>query len=131
MPLQGTFEICVTLLVLIAFWSLPYTQAVGGNLRLEFIFQRFSLRGQAILDIFSIFIGLVLFSLITWQAWNWTYSALQTKEQMEGAMGIPYFPSRLGLTIGTFFLCIQYVLDLWRRINQLLDKDRIQNKGKK
>ena len=122
-PLLGTFEISVTLLVFIAFLSLPYTQAIGRHLRLESVFHRLNPRGQSILDVFSLLIGLVTFSLITWQAWNWTYLALQTNETMEGSMGLPYFPSRLAFTVGSFLLWCQYVFDLFRRINQLLKKE--------
>lgn len=119
-PLPATYEFTVTLMVFIVFLSLAHTQAVGGHLKLDFLSQRINPRGQAILEILTLLIGLSLLALITWQAWGWAWEAWQIKEEMEGTLGIPYFPSRLGLTIGAFLLWIQYLINLIQRIDQLL-----------
>lgn len=111
-PLPASFELPVILMVFIVFWSISYVQARGGHMRLEFLWRRFSPRGQDILDIVTAFIGLFIFAIITWQVWIWTKEALISNEQMEGVWGIPYFPARLGLTIGAFCLCLQYVIDI-------------------
>ncbi|MFH1775227.1 MAG: TRAP transporter small permease [Chloroflexota bacterium] len=119
-PLPASFEIPMVLIVFIVYFSLPYVQSRGVHLRLDFLWRRFNPRGQAIISILSLLTGLFLFSVITWQSWNWAVEAWQINERMEGAVGIPYFPARLGLTIGAFLFCIQYIIDLIRHVGKLL-----------
>jgi len=118
-PMPASFEIQKTFIVFIVFLALAYTQSRGGHLRLEFISRRFNPRGQAILDILSLLIGLVLFAIITWQAWDWAWEAWQLKEYMEGIFKIPYFPARFALALGAFLFSVQFAIDLIQRISQL------------
>lgn len=119
-PLPASWELTLILLVVITFWGIGYVQARGRHMRLEFLWQRFGPRGQIILDILSVLIGLFLFAIVTWQVWLWTVDAWVTHEAMLGIWRIPYFPPRLALTIGAFSLCIQYVIDLVRYTGKLL-----------
>lgn len=124
-PLPATFELAVILMVFIVFWGIAQVQARGGHMRLEFLRRRFGPRGQGILDMLASLIGLFIFAIITWQAWVWFKEAWVTHEQMEGIWGIPYTPARLGLTIGAFCLCLQYVIDLVRHVGQLLGMSQV------
>lgn len=119
-PLPASFELSTILLVVIVYFSLASVQASRGHLRLEFLCRRFTLRGQAGVLILSSLIGLFLFTIIAWQGWQWALRAWQMGEHYEGIWRIPYFPSRLILTIGAFLLCIQYGIELVHHISQLL-----------
>lgn len=127
-PLPATFELAVILMVFIVFWGIAQVQARGGHMRLEFLWRRFGPRGQGILDVFASLVGLFMFAIITWQAWVWFVEAWITGEQMEGIWGIPYTPARLGLTIGAFCLCLQYIIDLVRHVGQLLGMSQVGEK---
>jgi len=128
-PVPAAFEIAKTLMAFIAFLALAYTLSRGGHLRLGFVYQRFGPRGQAVVDILSSFIGLILFGVITWQAAGWAWEAWQTKEYMEGILKIPYFPAKVGFTIGAFFFFIQFATDLTRRAGKLSSQKGQQNNG--
>lgn len=119
-PLPGSFEASLILIIFIVYFSLAYCQARGRHLRLEFLLRRLSPTWQAACDILSLLIGLFLFLLITWQGWVWTVEAWQEKSYMQGIFKIPYFPANSGFTLGAFLLSIQYLIDLMRRIGQLL-----------
>lgn len=129
-PLPASFQISTVLMVFIVFLSLASVQARGGHLRLEFVWQRFAPRGQAICDILLVLIGLFILSIITWQGWEWALEAWKTNERMEGILEIPYLPSRMALTIGAFFLCTQYIIDLIRHINKVLSIKAIAALGR-
>lgn len=118
--LPASFELPETIMIFIIFLALAYVQARGGHLRLEFLSQRLNPRGQALLHILSLLIGLLIFSIITWQGYLWTVEAWVKHEYMQGVWKFPYFPSRLIYTIGAFLFCIQYILDITRHIGQLL-----------
>jgi len=118
-PLPATLELTLILLTLITFLGIAHVQAIGGHMRLEFLWKRFSPRGQVILDILVILIGLFIFAIATWQGWKWFMEALATHEEMMGQWGIPSYPARLIFTIGAFSLCVQYVINLVQHVVQL------------
>jgi len=121
-PLPASFEITLILLIIITFFGITHTQAKGGHMRLEFLRNRVAPRGQLMLDILSVLIGLFLYSIITWQGLLWTIEALVRHEEMYGVSGIPYYPARLILTIGAFTLCVQYIIEIVQYFVQLFSK---------
>jgi len=123
-PLPATFEVTATLMVLIGYLTLAYTQASGRHLRIEFISRRFNPRWQVILEIVGLLLALIFFVLITWQGGDYAVEAWQKKEFMTGLYMIPCFPPRLILTTGAFLLSIQFAIDLVRRTSQLLSISR-------
>jgi len=124
-PLPASVELTLILLIVITFLGIAHVQARGGHMRLEFLSNRLAPRGQAILNILSVLIGLFLFALITWQGWRWTLEAIVGKEEMMGQWGIPYYPARLALTFGAFTLCIQYIINLVQYIVRLFSKTQV------
>jgi len=121
-PFPASFEITLIFLIIITFFGITHTQARGGHMRLEFLRNRFAPRGQLMLDILSVLIGLFLYSIITWQGLLWTIEAFVRHEEFYGVSGIPYYPARFILTIGAFTLCIQYIIDLVQYFAQLFSK---------
>ena len=109
--MPATQELSLIFMIYIVYWAFAGAQMQGRNLRMDFLAKKFSLRWQAALNCLGALIGLFLFILITWQGLDWAIEAWRTGEQMEGAARIPYFPARIGLTIGAFFLCIQFIID--------------------
>jgi len=118
-PLPASLEFTLILLTLITFLGIAHVQARGGHMRLEFLLRRLSPRGQVILDILAILIGLFIFATATWQGWKWFMEALATHEEMMGQWELPAYPARLIFTIGAFSLCVQYVINLVRYVVQL------------
>jgi TRAP-type C4-dicarboxylate transport system permease small subunit len=123
-PLPATLEITLTFMVFIVFLGLAHTQARRMHLKLDFIYMRLSPRGQGIVDILTLAIGLFVVGIVWWEGMNKALEAWSTGEYMEGIWKIPYFPSRLGLAFGAFLLWLQYVLDFVRRFGQLLNTKR-------
>lgn len=123
-PLPASYEIVGVFMIFIVFFSLAYAQDRGAHLRLEFLRQRVSDRGQAILDAFALLIGIVLFGLITWQAGQWAWKSWQKNEIMHGVLNLPFYLPKLILTIGAFLLWIQFIIDFIRRIGHLWSTGR-------
>ena len=117
-PVTDAIEIVVSLMIFVVFLGLAYTQALGGHLRAEFLLKRFSPRGRAALEILSLIICLFLFSIIAWQAWDWTIESWRINELMSGILDIPYFPMRLGLSVGVTLFNIRLIIDIIRIVKQ-------------
>ena len=118
-PLPASWELTLIFIVVITFFAVGYVQVRGGHMRLEFIWKRFGPRGQAILDLFSLLVGLFLYGIVTWQVAQWALDAWVKHEAMLGVYRIPYFPPRLALAIGAFSLSIQYIIDIIRCVGKL------------
>lgn len=123
-PLPATFELGNMLLVPIAFWAFAYVQARKSHMRLEFLSQFGSARMQAVLDLFAYVIGVFLFTLIVWKGWGWAYESWQLKDYTGGVFKVPYYPSKFALVVGAFFLWLQFIIDLIRRIGDICSLKR-------
>ncbi len=124
-PMPGSYEITMTLLIFIVFLSFAYTHARGGHLRLEFLSKSFPPRGQAVLDILALLIGIVFVSLITWQACEWAWDAWVEKTYFQGIIRLPYYPAKFALALGMFLFSIQLAIDLIRRFGNLLSMSKV------
>lgn len=124
-PMPATFEVSQTAMVYIVFLALAYVQARGGHLRLDFFVRRASPRGQAILHLVTLLIGLAIFALLFWQTWWRALDSVATMEVMEGLLGIPYYPARFAVAVGAFLLWVQFAIDLIRQIDQLLSMRKV------
>ncbi len=117
-PLPATDELTSIFMVFIIFFGLAYAQSQGEHLRLGFILERSSDRRRAALDALCFLIGTILTVLMSWQAVLYTWGAWRTNELMQGVWRLPYFPSRLGLTIGMFLFSIQYAINFAQSLKQ-------------
>lgn len=123
-PMPASFEISQMILIFVVFWALAYVQARGEHLRLEFFIRLFPPRGQAILNILALLIGIFVFAIITWQAADWGVKGLLIGEYEQGYWRFPLGPPRLVLALGAFFVTIQFLVDLVKQICQLFGISR-------
>ena len=121
-PMPGTYEISKTFMVFIVFLSFSYIQVRKGHMRIEFITKRLGSRGKVIVDMVAYLIGLVLFALITWQASYWSWQSWVLKDYIEGIHRIPYFPARSAVAIGSFFFCVQLIIDILGCMHKLFSQ---------
>ena len=111
-PIQGSYEITEFMLVAVVFLGIAYVQLVKGHVKVEVATSWLPQRAQLALDIFAYFIGLVMFSLITWQSGIYAWDAFVTKEYTWGLLQLPLWPAKSFVTIGCAFLAIQYLADI-------------------
>ena len=111
-PLTGTYEITVYMMSILVAFSLAYCAVMKGHVTVDVVVSRFPERAQAIIDSITGLIGLVLFSLITWQC------ALYVREQFNAGVQslvllIPVFPFvgvvALGLAMFTLVLLTRLI----------------------
>jgi TRAP-type C4-dicarboxylate transport system permease small subunit len=115
-PMPAAYEFTNMFLIYITYFGITLVQARGGHMRLGFLWEKARPRGRALIDLFSVIIGLFIVSLITWQGWLYAIYSWQVSEVTMGLYTIPLFPGRIALAIGSAIFLIQYIIDAIRNI---------------
>lgn len=97
-----------------------YTLRHNGHVRIDILYQRFSPRGQAWIDL----LGGVLFllpvaGLLTWLSWPLFMESWRIHEMSPDAGGLIRWPIKLMLPAGFLLLLLQGVAEIIRRIGVL------------
>ncbi len=110
-PIKGVYGLSEILLVGIVFFAWPYTQSVGGNVKVETFFYGFSHRVQSSVGSLISIIGIVIFGLMAWQS---AIKAIDSWEMGEivDVVRIPVYPFQFFVTIGVTALCLELTVDL-------------------
>lgn len=66
-PILGSVEIVTFMATLSVGMALPYTHKVGGHIGVELLVRMLSERTQAVIDIFTGLVSMMLFAIITWR----------------------------------------------------------------
>ena len=111
-PIPATFELARIMMVLMVFPSFAYVQERKKHMRLDLVTNRLGTRGRALIDLFAYGIGLFVFALITWQIWRWAWESWLSREYMDGTLRIPFYPVKFIAALGSFFLTVQFVIDI-------------------
>ncbi len=117
-PITGAFEISEVLLAGVLFFGWAYTQATRGHIRVNILVRRFSARGQALTDLINSVLGLVLFSVITWQAALIAIAYWETNRIIDVIM-VPLAPFRMFVSVGAFFLCLEFIVQILQSLSEM------------
>ena len=112
-PIEGTFELVGMLMVVIGFLGLGYCQLVKGNIMIDIFTNRFGPRGQALLNIVSFIISVVICVLIVWQGWlrAWDY-AFKELGGTTNTLHIPYWPFMFLMAVSFAWVTVIFLIDL-------------------
>jgi TRAP-type C4-dicarboxylate transport system permease small subunit len=118
-PIHGVTEITEFLMVGMFYFTLAHTQAVKHNIKVEVLITHLSDRGKQIAEFITYFLGLLLFILITWQGVRSAADAWAIGEITFGLVELPLFPAKVLVPIGSFMLCLRFLVDIiegWRNL---------------
>jgi TRAP-type C4-dicarboxylate transport system permease small subunit len=123
-PVMGTYELGQMFMVCMVFFGLSYTQMIGGNVTVDTFTRRLNPRMSAALSIFSNIVGLIVFGLMTHSSGNLAWIALKNKRTVQGLLGMPLYPSKFVVTIGTATLTLYFLIQLVSEINVFMAKKK-------
>lgn len=117
-PVWGTFEFNQILLAGIVFFSLAYTLAVGGHIKVDLVVSRLHPRVQAAIDFFTSFLMLILFALLAWQSAiiairYWKAGRLVSLILINAA------PFQGFVTLGALLLCLELIVQMIHYAGQI------------
>ena len=118
-PIMGAYEAAEMMLIGIVFLAVAYVQSRRGHVEIEIFKSRLNKKGQTLITIFGLIIGLCPLSLLTWQAGMLAWRAFLTGDHTIGLAEIPYWPAKSVLAFGIGLLCVQLVLDLISEVSKL------------
>jgi TRAP-type C4-dicarboxylate transport system permease small subunit len=111
-PITGTIEISQVLMATMIFLAWPHTQTAKGHITVEIILDYYAPRTRKAVNFGTLFLSLILFSLIVWQSakealWHWEEArTFQT-------IPLPTAPFELSVSIGGAILCAELIIDIY------------------
>ena len=118
-PVPMAYEVGSFMLVFIVFLALASTQRAGAHIRVEFLTLRLPPRARACLDILAYGLGLMVYVTILWRGFGWAWTSWQVGDYVAGLINIPRYPSQFVVPLGAAILCLQFVADVARRLQDL------------
>lgn len=118
-PSDWSLELSEYMLVALAYLGAPYTELTEGNIRIDFIYGRYSPRVRAWVDIFINSVATLWSGMLVWQGWRLAWESWQLGSRSSEAMAWPLFPSQVLVPIGALLVCLVLALKTARRIKFL------------
>ncbi len=109
-PIPGAYEMVAYMLVVVVLFGMAYTEQRGGNIGVDFLFQRYSPRWKAITVSIFTFLALAFFSIMVWTGWEEAVDTISFGTSSE-ILHIPAFPFKFLIPFGSLMLCIQLILN--------------------
>ena len=116
-PIFGSFDISQFIIVIALAASLMYTHVERGHVGVDFLVQRMSPRGQAIVDSITSLVSLILFALVTWQMWLYA-EELASKGEVSLTILIPKAPFIYAVSVCFGLFCLAILDDLIRFVGK-------------
>lgn len=105
-PLAGSVELIEMLMVIIAFFVMPYTAIKGEHVRIDIITSRLSRRAQAILGSIAFFLSTAIVAAIFYQSSLSAIFYINHPERATTVLAIPFAPFRVVIAVGFLLLCL-------------------------
>lgn len=118
-PLPGSTEITAFLQVVAIAAGLAFSKIDGRHIRVGFLIDRLSGWGKAALEIFSSILGLGLFVVVGWTAYNYGLGLFHSGTETL-LLGIPHYPFAFWIALSCIPICCVIVIDLLSSIGKML-----------
>lgn len=112
-PLKGTVELVEAMMLIVAFFAIPYTAQKRGHVRVTLIVSRFPKPVQLVVRRVGFFISAFIIGTITYQATVNTIYYIRHLNETTPILYIPLAPFRLIMALGCLVLCVHLLLDMW------------------
>lgn len=115
-PILGTMELTEHLMVFMVFCGFAFTQYTDSNIKVDAFTRFLPSPVRYVLEVVALFLGALLFALITWRSGIWMLQSWAIREVAEGPLNFPAYPAKTALVVGSFLLALRYLLDAFRRL---------------
>jgi TRAP-type C4-dicarboxylate transport system permease small subunit len=111
-PVPGAMEVSGESMIYIVYLSLAYIQTFDGHIRIDLLFPYMGRKAKGVQDIISYLLGIVFFGFILWFSFKAALNSFKITEVMWGSVALPVYTQRLAVSLGSFMMIIQLILDL-------------------
>ncbi len=116
-PTKWSLEINEYCLLAVVYLSGAWTLRVGGHVRVDILFRKFSKKTQLILELINSLLGMIFTGILTWEAACFVYDGILTQARSETYLEVLQWPIRSLMFIGFLLVFIEFLL---REINFIL-----------
>ncbi len=111
-PLPEMFQLTEFMMVAVVYLAIAYVQQLKDHIKIEIATQWLPPMVQELLDLFGFLVGLVIFTIITWQTGRLAWEAWETQDYTMGIVQFPLWPAKSILPIGVGLFCLRLLLDI-------------------
>ncbi len=115
-PIIGTYEIVALSLALVIGFCFPCVSIDKGNVFMEVVLEKLSVRNKAILNTFTRCLGILLFALVAYNLFG-VGSEFHKSREVTATLRIPFYPVAYGVAVCCVIECLVFVLHIvkiWR-----------------
>ncbi|MBN1105730.1 MAG: TRAP transporter small permease [Deltaproteobacteria bacterium] len=127
-PIPGYVEDVELIMAAIVFLGIGYTQRVGAHIRMDIVISMIKGRFCNIAEAISLLLALVGFAIICMSSFEATLDAYRMGDVTE-YLYTPTWPSKLCVPIGSFFLCIRFIIQIVSNIAQAVVGPDVREAG--
>jgi TRAP-type C4-dicarboxylate transport system permease small subunit len=117
MPVPGSVEISILLLVILLITAQPWVQGKYAHLRLDFIVEHVPANVAGIIKLIVLVISLGFCGLWAWQSAAFTTRSWE--DAFFGLITIPLWPALLVIPISIFAICLRIPFQIYEEIAKL------------
>jgi TRAP-type C4-dicarboxylate transport system permease small subunit len=110
-PLPEMFQLTEFMMVAVVYLAIAYVQQLKDHIKIDIVTQWLPQKVQVALDLFGYLVGLVIFTIITWQTGRLAWEAWDTQDYTMGIVQFPLWPAKSILPIGVGLFCLRLLLD--------------------
>jgi TRAP-type transport system small permease protein len=121
----GTFEITQSVMVMVVFGGLAYTQSKRGHIRMELLYMNVSRKKQAMMDLFSEIAAVIYFIGMIYTSGVEMVASWKVQEISVGLIQFPIYPVRTILVFGVAVLLLQLVVDIYDDLQIIRGKQQV------
>lgn len=97
-----------------------YAFLYGSHVNVDIVYERFSVRTRAFLDILTSVFFFLFITILIWKSWGMAAEAWKYGERSESLLAAPLFPSKILIPLGGVLILFQGVIKLLRDIRVLV-----------
>jgi TRAP-type mannitol/chloroaromatic compound transport system permease small subunit len=110
---EGMIFLCAILYVIGGAWTLLEKKHV----KIDFVYERFSPRQRAILDIITFFFFALYMGMMLWATSKYAWESIQLAERSGSPWNPPVYPIKLALAVGVLLILLQGIANLIRDLH--------------
>ncbi|WP_312181152.1 TRAP transporter small permease [Arthrobacter sp.] len=116
--INGIYELVESLVIVVAFMGLAYTERAGSSVRVTLLTERLSPGVSRVVRSIGVIAAALTAAWIAYSCWGNAFSSVGRGEVRQGLVAFPMWPARLLAALGMTLVAIEFVMTairIWLR----------------
>ena len=120
-PIPGTYELVMFMGAVAVSFAMAHTSVEKGHVSVSLIVRMLPRRIQACIASITTLLGLILFTLLSWQSVLYA-NGLRTTGEVSLTLELPFYPFVYGIAFAAAAVCLVLLLELSRNLVKVFGK---------